>query len=125
MTTQVAVMTTQEIADRLTQLCKENKWEEAQDELYSQDAVSIEPPNSPGMHTVQGLDNIKKKAEMWQSMVEQVHGGSVEGPLVSGNQIALAIGMDITMKGAGRMNMEEIAVYEVKDGKIVKEQFFS
>jgi limonene-1,2-epoxide hydrolase len=34
------------------------------------------------------------------------------------------MGMDVTMKGAGRINMEEIAVYEVKDGKIVKEQFF-
>jgi hypothetical protein len=32
--------------------------------------------------------------------------------------------MDVTMKGQGRMNMDEIAVYEVKDGKIVKEQFF-
>jgi hypothetical protein len=28
------------------------------------------------------------------------------------------------MKGMGRVKMDEIAVYEVKDGKIVKEQFF-
>jgi|SRR6516164_419268 hypothetical protein len=124
MTTQVAVMTTQEIADRLTQLCKEAKWEEAQDELFSQDAVSIEPPNSPGLHSVEGLDNIKKKGEMFQTMVEQVHSGWVKGPLIAGSHISLAIGMDVTMKGAGRMNMEEIAVYDVKDGKIVKEQFF-
>jgi hypothetical protein len=30
----------------------------------------------------------------------------------------------VTVKGQGRMKMDEIAVYEVKDGKIVKEQFF-
>jgi hypothetical protein len=30
----------------------------------------------------------------------------------------------VTMKGSGRMKMDEIALYEVKDGKIVKEQFF-
>ena len=30
----------------------------------------------------------------------------------------------VTIKGAGRTKMDEIAVYEVKDGKIVKEQFF-
>jgi hypothetical protein len=34
------------------------------------------------------------------------------------------MGMDVTMKGQGRSKMDEIAVYEVKDGKIVKEQFF-
>jgi ketosteroid isomerase-like protein len=32
--------------------------------------------------------------------------------------------MDVTMKGQGRMKMDEIAVYGVKDGKIVSEQFF-
>jgi SnoaL-like domain len=124
MTTQIAVMTTQEIAERLTHLCNHGKWDEAVDELYGQDAESIEPPNAPGMHSVQGIENIRKKSEMFQSMVEGVHGGYVKGPLVAGNRISLAIGMDVTMKGAGRMNMEEIAVYEVKDGKIVKEQFF-
>lgn len=32
--------------------------------------------------------------------------------------------MDITMKGQPRMSMEEIVVYEVAGGKIIKEQFF-
>jgi hypothetical protein len=34
------------------------------------------------------------------------------------------MGMDETFKGMGRNKMDEIAVYEVRDGKIVKEQFF-
>ncbi len=124
MTTQVATMTTQEVADRLYQLLEEGKWKEAQDELFSQDAKSIEPPNAPGLHTVEGLDNIKKKGEMFESMVEEMHGGYTGKPVVAGNHFAIPMGMDATMKGAGRMNMEEIAVYEVKDGKIVKEHFF-
>jgi ketosteroid isomerase-like protein len=32
--------------------------------------------------------------------------------------------MDVTYKEGGRMPMNEIAVYEVKDGKIAAEQFF-
>jgi limonene-1,2-epoxide hydrolase len=32
--------------------------------------------------------------------------------------------MDLTMKGQGRMQMSEVCVYEVKDDKIVSEQFF-
>ncbi|TMI68430.1 MAG: nuclear transport factor 2 family protein [Bacteroidetes bacterium] len=117
-------MTTQEVADRLSQLIKENKWKEAQEELFSQDAVSVEPPHAQGLQTVQGLDAIKKKGEEFNQMVEEVHGGWAGEPIVAGNYIAVAMGMDVTMKGMGRSKMDEIALYEVKDGKIVKEQFF-
>ena len=56
-------MTTQEIATRLTALCKEGKYEQAQRELYSDDAKSIEPAQSLGLQTVEGLDNIIKKGD--------------------------------------------------------------
>jgi hypothetical protein len=121
---QVAVMTTQAVADRLYQLGTEGKWDEAQEELFSQDVESIEPPHSQGVQNAKGMDGIRTKRESFRSMVEEVHGGYVRGPIVAGNHFSLAIGMDATMKGAGRMNMEEIAVYTVKDGQIIKEQFF-
>jgi len=123
-TTAEAVMTTQEVADRLSELFKENKWAEAQEELFSDDAESIEPDHSPGMKSVKGKEAIKKKGDEFNSMVEEVHGGYAGQPIVAGNYIALAMGIDATYKGIGRQKMDEIAVYEVKDGKIVKEQFF-
>jgi ketosteroid isomerase-like protein len=124
MPTLEAVMTTKEIANRMSELFKEYKWTQVQDELFSNDAVSIEPAHSQGLQTVKGLDNIKKKGETFNAMVEEMHGGWVGEPIVGGNFIAISMGMDVTMKGAGRMNMEEICLYEVKDGKIVKEEFF-
>ena len=124
MPTLEAVMTTKEVANRLSQFFKENKWMEAQDELFSKDAISIEPAHAQPPQTVQGLDNIKKKSEMFNAMVEEVHGGWSGEPIVAGTYIAVAMGMDVTMKGTGRVNMDEICLYEVKDGKIVKEQFF-
>lgn len=123
-TTQDAVMTTQEIADRLSELFNEGKWAEAHNELFSKDAKSIEPPSSTGMLSVEGIDNIKKKGDLFNEMVEEMHGGYTSKPLVAGNYIAFAMGMDCTMKGKGRTKMDEICVYEVKDGKVVKEQFF-
>ena len=123
-TTVEAVMTTQEIANRLSELFKENKWMEAQEELFSEDAESIEPAHSPGLQSVKGLDAIKKKGEDFNNMIEEVHGGYAGEPIVAGNHIALAMGIDATYKGMGRQKMDEIAVYEVKEGKIVKEQFF-
>ena len=124
MSTLEAVMTTQEVADRIYELFKENKWEQVQQELFSDDAESVEPPSSPGLQTVKGKAAIKKKGEDFNNMIEEVHGGYTGQPIVAGNFIALAMGFDATMKGMGRQKMDEIAVYEVRDGKIVKEQFF-
>lgn len=117
-------MTTQEIANRLVELCRKGNYEAAQKELFSPNAESVEPPQAQGLQTVKGLNAIIEKGHQWQSMVETVHGGSVSEPVVAGNRFSIALTADVTMKGTGRTNMEEIAVYDVKDGKIVKEQFF-
>jgi hypothetical protein len=124
MSTLEAVRTTQEVADRLSELFQENKWVEAQQELFSDDAESIEPAHAQGLQSVRGKDQLAKKAEQFNEMVEEMHGGYVGKPIVAGNHIAMTMGMDITFKGMGRKKMDEIAVYEVKDGKVVKEQFF-
>jgi ketosteroid isomerase-like protein len=124
MATQEAVMTTKDVANRLYELFQENKWMEAQQELFSNDAESIEPKDSPGLQSVKGIDAIRKKGEDFNNMVEEVHGGWVSEPIVAGKYIAVAMGMDCTYKGMGRQKMDEIVLYEVKDGKIVKEQFF-
>jgi ketosteroid isomerase-like protein len=127
MTTAEAVMTTQDVANRYMELEKQGKWIEIQDELYSRDVVCIEPEHAAamGMQTVtKGIDAVKVKAKAWNDSIEEMHGGYCSEPVVGGNFFSVAMGMDCTMKGAGRMKMDEIAVFEVKDGKIVKEQFF-
>ena len=124
MSTLEAVRTTQEVANRMNELFKQFKWDQVQEELFADDAESIEPANSPGLKSVKGKDAIKKKGADFNAIVEEFHGGWVGDPVVGGSHIAFAMGIDATYKGMGRQNMEEIAVYEVKDGKIVKEQFF-
>ena len=123
-TSEVSAISTKEIANRMAELFKEGKWAEVQEELFAENAVSIEPPGSKGLQTAEGLAAIKKKGEDFNNMVEEMHGGYVGDPIIAGNHIAFAMGIDATYKGMGRQKMEEIAVYEVKDGKIVKEQFF-
>ena len=119
-------MTAQEVADRFNELAQTGQWDKVQEELYADNAVSIEPAHAAamGMGNAEGLEAIKKKGEAFNQMVEEMHGGYSTPPVVGGNFFSVAMGMDVTMKGAGRMKMDEIAVYEVKDGKIVKEQFF-
>ena len=117
-------MTTAEVAAKFNQLAKEGNWDKIQDELFAENAVSIEPPNSSGMQSVEGLAAIKQKGKIFNEMVEEMHGGYSTDPVVAGNHFSVGMGMDVTMKGQGRTKMDEIALYEVKDGKIVKEQFF-
>jgi ketosteroid isomerase-like protein len=118
------VMTTQEVANRFYELAQNAEWEKIQDELFSEDAASIEPPRSPGLQTVEGKVAIKKKGEKFAEMLEEMHSGYTKEPVVTGDYFSVIMGMDCTMKGMGRMKMDELAVYEVRDGKIVKEQFF-
>lgn len=119
-------MTTQDIADRLVALCREGKYDEAYDELFADDAENIEMPamaDGP-LGNAKGMAAMKKKSAAWFEGVEQIHGGSVGDPVVSGNWFAVPMSMDITFKGRGRMAMEELCVYQVRDGRIVREQFF-
>ena len=98
MATQEAVMTTRDVANRLQELFKENKWMEAQQELFSDDAESVEPKDSPGMQSVKGIDAIRKKGEDFNNMVEEVHGGWVSEPIVAGKYIAVAMGIEKPIK---------------------------
>lgn len=117
-------MTTQQVADRMKELFGQNKWDTVQDELFAANCVSIEPDNSMALKKAEGLPAIKEKGKQFNAMIEEMHGGWVSDLLVGGNFISCAMGMDVTMKGVGRIKMDEIAVYEVADGKIIKEQFF-
>ena len=119
-----AVMTTQDVANHFNDLAQSGDWKKIHDELFSDDAVSVEPENSPGLKSVKGKAAIEQKGKQFEENVEEMHGGYSNKPTVAGNFFAVAMGMDCTMKGQPRMKMDEIAVYEVKDGKIVKEQFF-
>lgn len=118
-------MTTQQIADRLVALCRQQKWEEAQKELYASDAVSIEPHATPGFDKeTKGLPAILEKGRRFVQMVEKMNSLTVSEPLVAGESFVCLMRMDVVMKGQGRMDMGELCLYKVKNGKVVSEEFF-
>jgi hypothetical protein len=118
-------MTTKEIADQLIAHCRKGNWEAAQRQLYAADAVSVEREVTPVFaKETKGLVAIVEKGHTFDRMVE-MHAIEVSEPLVSGNSIAFRLRLDMTMKGRGRSDSAELCVYQVKDGKIVSEQFFS
>lgn len=116
-------METKEIANRLVELCRTGQNIQAVQELYAQDIVSVEPKGAP-VEVVEGLENVIKKSEQWFSMVEEFHGSEISEPVIAGNHFSCSMKMDVTLKGQGRSSMDEVCVYEVNNGKIVKETFY-
>ncbi len=118
-------MTTSQIASRLVELCRKGDFHTTQTELFADDAVSIEPFASPAFEKeTKGLKAILEKGERWDAMVKETHSMEVSDPLVATNSFAVVMSMKVTMKEHGLMDMKELCVYNVKDGKIISEQFF-
>ncbi len=118
-------MTTQQVSTRLVELCRKGEFETAQKELFAEDVISIEPYATPEFEKeTKGLPAIIEKGHKFGSMVEQMHGLTVSDPIVAANSFACTMRMDVTMKGNERMDMTELCVYQLKDGKIVSEEFF-
>jgi len=118
-------MTTKEVAERLVELCRQGDFESAQSELFADDAISIEPYSTPDFEKeTKGKKAIEEKGEKWNAMVAAVHAMEVSDALVATNSFALTMRMHVTMKERGEMDITELCVYKVKDGKIISEEFF-
>lgn len=117
-------MNTQEIAQALVQHCQNGTEMQGLQELYSEDAVSIEPMVPEGMDPVsKGRAAIQAKHEWWGSNFE-VHGTGIEGPFVNGDAFSVVFEIDATDKSSGqRWKAKEVALYEVENGKITRERF--
>lgn len=116
---------TQQVANRLVELCREGRNIEAIDELYHDDVVSKEMPWWQGPTEVHGIKSVVEKNEQWSDMVEEIHSGHISEPLVAGNHFTVKMDYDVSFKEQGRQKMTELAVYETdNNGKIVSEQFF-
>jgi hypothetical protein len=117
-------LTTQEVARRFNELAQQEKWFEIQDEFFADDVKSIDPPNSPYFGNAEGKSQVRKKGEDFVKRIEAFHSGRTTEPLVIGNHFTVGRSKDMTVQGHGRIQINQIMLYEVKDGKIVLEQFF-
>jgi hypothetical protein len=124
MTANKTAMTTHEVAARFNELAQVEKWFEIQDELFAENVKSIDPPHSPYFKYAEGKAAVRKKGEDWVKNIEAAHGRHTTQPLIGSNHFAVVRNVDITVKGFGRIKIDEIMLYEVKDGQIVLEQFF-
>lgn len=124
MTTEKTTKPTAEVAERFMELARQEKWFEIHDELFADDVRSVDPPNSPWFGNAEGKQAVRRKGEGWVKRIEAAHSRHTTEPVVAGNHFAVGRKVDISVQGLGRVKIDEIMLYEVRDGQIVLEQFF-
>ena len=110
-----------EVGKRLVELCNEGKNHQAMEELYAKDIVNLEA-FAPGQET-RGVAVFQKGKEWMES--HTVHSAKHEGPWPHGDRFVVRFTYDATDKKLGkRMTMDEVGLFTVANGKIVREEYF-
>jgi ketosteroid isomerase-like protein len=117
-------MNTEEVATKLVGLCRNGEWRNALDELYAKDIVSVEAHEMENMPAeMRGIDQVRGKTDWWEKNME-VHSAKVTGPFVARDTFVVQFDIDVTDKASKkRMQMSEVGIYTVKDGKVAREEF--
>lgn len=118
-------MNTLEIARQLVDLCRQGRNDEAVNTLFADNAVSVEAVAMPGGSAeASGIAAIRGKGEWWRANHE-IHSATVTGPWPHGNRFVVGFQYDVTIKLTGqRMQMDEVGLFTIEGGKIVREEFF-
>ena len=116
-------MTTKQIADRLVSLCREGQNALAQVELYDDDIESIEAQNTKFKRT-KGIKKVQRKTAMFYEMAQEIHKYELSDPLVVNDHFCFKLSIDVTLRGLGRVELDELCIYHVANEKIIKEEFY-
>ncbi|MCU0669794.1 MAG: nuclear transport factor 2 family protein [Myxococcota bacterium] len=110
-----------EVAQSVAALIRDGASHEVEDRWLARGIESVEGVGAS--MAWRGKQAVLAKYRGWEADHE-IHELKLEGPWVGATGFALKFWIDVTQKSTGqRTQMEEIAVYTVERGKIVREEF--
>jgi limonene-1,2-epoxide hydrolase len=117
-------MNTEEVAKKVVELTTKQAWVEALETLYDEDIVSVEARTMDGSSPeTRGRKGVREKIDWWTNQME-VHSFKASGPFVAHDRFVVQYDIDVTdRESKKRMQLSEVGVYTVKEGKIVREEF--
>jgi hypothetical protein len=109
------------VANRLASQLRAGKFIEAYNELFDEQAESIDPlySNEPPLN---GIDKLIQREKGFLSKV-QIKKIAVSAPIIAGEYFTISLKMIFDMSGLER-TIEELCLYKMKNGKILSQQFF-
>jgi ketosteroid isomerase-like protein len=105
---------------KLNEMILNGKGMDAFEEFYAHDCTMQENKEAP----IVGKDANRKREHDFMKTVEAVHGGRVVSSAVTGDTSFSEWEFEMTIKGVGRVKMEQVAVRKWRDGKVVAERFY-
>lgn len=88
-------------------------------ELYAESCVSRETQGP----TVSGIPALRSKAEAWDALVDSQR-WTARNTFVKGNRICIEWQCHLKLRDGRELEFEEVAVHEVRGGKIVAERYY-
>ena len=109
------------IARDFTAMLRAGQFEAAGNRFWAADVTSAEPA---GRATASGIDAARTQcnARFGAAKIDEI---AIDGPFVTGDQFALFLDLVIVdAASGGREPFTEIALYTVREGRIVEERHF-
>lgn len=101
----------------------EQKFVDAYQQLFADDAESIDPLNTSGQ-PLKGLATLLEREKDFLSRIIAIDKITLSDPIIAGSYFTLSLKMSFEVEGQGHMEVDEICLYKVKNGKIISQQFF-
>jgi len=116
--------TTSEVAADFTALWMAGQFRAAGEKYWAEEVVSIEPHALSDGNDAEyrGIESVRAKNLEWFA-THGIEDLSLDGPFVTGDRFAIFADMLVAHAGR-RTPHSRIAVFAVRDGKIIEENFF-
>lgn len=115
-----------EVARGFTEMLRRGAFEEAGELYWADNVVSIDPRDLAGGFPAYATDIAavrgKTRIRSGEGRIDEL---GIDGPFITGDQFALFLDMLIIDAASGNARpFTEIAIFKVRDGRIVEERFF-
>ena len=119
-------MTIDYLAKDFAQMLLTGNCVEAAEKYWADDIVRIEPAHYPAGQARRATGFAAAHAKLLEWIdISDAADLAIDGPFVTGNVFALFLDMEITAAETGKREpFSEIAVFTVRDEKIVEERYF-
>jgi hypothetical protein len=114
-------MSLREHVDELNGMILQGQILDAFDKFYAEDVVMEEDGDKR-----EGFDENRAYEEQFVSALQEFHAGEVLSVAVNEDEGVAAVEwyMDMTLEGAGRVELQQVALQRWEDGKVVHERFY-